>query len=505
MRRTWLSGRANVEKRYLLHVAGHNLGLIMRLLTGHGTPREAAAALHAAIAIVLLIDDMLTTRRHRGRGRRSSPPSLGWALVGLVTPFWPDEAGGRVEARLPDVSEAGVPMMNALPDSPQLEPAAPLNMVKIAFVTTRFSTGGAQLMAVRIAREMANRGHAVQLWSLYRAGDLDNGGLPTAVMLDRPVKTPLDLFRLLVMIVRFTRNVSGWRPDVVVAFQPLANIVGATVGAVYGVQTRAVVLANPPESQRGVTAWLERRLGASSLYTASIAVSASVRSAFANFPEAYRRKFVVIHNGVDKATFCGDRKTARRRLGLPENGFFFGAVARLSAQKGLDLLVDLLAAVTDAALVLAGDGEEREALCRQAEKLGVADRLHLLGYIAPSRVGEVYKALDVVTISSHYEGFCLTLVEAMQNRRPIIASDLTALREVAGEPPGAVLLPRDDPEAWQRQLLEFKDTPCIAEDLVERAERRARDFSIATMVDEYERVLLRTSTGSEPQGCPEQG
>src|SRR5580698_10439702 len=40
MRRAWLRGRENVQKRYLIHVAGYNLGLIMRLLIGAGTPRE---------------------------------------------------------------------------------------------------------------------------------------------------------------------------------------------------------------------------------------------------------------------------------------------------------------------------------------------------------------------------------------------------------------------------------------------------------------------------------
>src|ERR1043165_1770018 len=43
MRRTWLRGRDNIHKRYLVHVAGHNLGILMRLLIGDGTPREAAA------------------------------------------------------------------------------------------------------------------------------------------------------------------------------------------------------------------------------------------------------------------------------------------------------------------------------------------------------------------------------------------------------------------------------------------------------------------------------
>ena len=43
LRRTWLRGRENVHKRYLIHVAGHNLGLLMRLLIGAGTPKEAVA------------------------------------------------------------------------------------------------------------------------------------------------------------------------------------------------------------------------------------------------------------------------------------------------------------------------------------------------------------------------------------------------------------------------------------------------------------------------------
>ena len=44
MRRTWLRGRENVHMRYLLHVTGHNLSLLMRQLIGAGTPREAVPA-----------------------------------------------------------------------------------------------------------------------------------------------------------------------------------------------------------------------------------------------------------------------------------------------------------------------------------------------------------------------------------------------------------------------------------------------------------------------------
>jgi transposase len=52
MRRAWLRGRENLHKRYLINVAGFNLGVLMRALYGQGTPREAAEALSALIFVL---------------------------------------------------------------------------------------------------------------------------------------------------------------------------------------------------------------------------------------------------------------------------------------------------------------------------------------------------------------------------------------------------------------------------------------------------------------------
>jgi hypothetical protein len=60
MRRAWLRGRENLHKRYLVHVAGYNLGLIMRRLVGAGTPREFLAGASAHL-LVLTTADTLTS------------------------------------------------------------------------------------------------------------------------------------------------------------------------------------------------------------------------------------------------------------------------------------------------------------------------------------------------------------------------------------------------------------------------------------------------------------
>jgi hypothetical protein len=59
MRRAWLRGRENLRKRYLVHVAGYNLGLIMRLLVGAGTPREFLARASASVLAFTPADDVV--------------------------------------------------------------------------------------------------------------------------------------------------------------------------------------------------------------------------------------------------------------------------------------------------------------------------------------------------------------------------------------------------------------------------------------------------------------
>ena len=56
LRRAWLRGRENLHKRYLVHVAGYNLGLVMRLLVGAGTPREFLARASAHLLALATAD-----------------------------------------------------------------------------------------------------------------------------------------------------------------------------------------------------------------------------------------------------------------------------------------------------------------------------------------------------------------------------------------------------------------------------------------------------------------
>ena len=75
LRRTWLRGRENVHKRYLIHVARHNLGLLMRLLIGAGTPKEAVARGWCLLILLPTGDGAIRGSPHHSRRPQRHPSS----------------------------------------------------------------------------------------------------------------------------------------------------------------------------------------------------------------------------------------------------------------------------------------------------------------------------------------------------------------------------------------------------------------------------------------------
>jgi glycosyltransferase involved in cell wall biosynthesis len=134
----------------------------------------------------------------------------------------------------------------------------------------------------------------------------------------------------------------------------------------------------------------------------------------------------LIENGVDTDEFRrrANRAAAKRALGLPPGRLAVGAVGRLSGEKGFDVLIraahQLLRTGADLDLLIAGDGDTRPQLQALIAELGVADRVHLLGYRADTR--DLYDALDVFALSSHREGLPNVVLEAMAMEVPVVAT-----------------------------------------------------------------------------------
>ena len=130
---------------------------------------------------------------------------------------------------------------------------------------------------------------------------------------------------------------------------------------------------------------------------------------------------------------------------LPPAPFILG-VGRLAPQKRWDRLIAAMPALGDIPVVILGDGPERATLLAEAQKLGVADRLHLPGHAADPLAAMARAA--VVALTSDYEGAPGVLREALSVGTPVVATDSSpAVREIVADAMLGAVVPREEGQA----------------------------------------------------------
>jgi len=140
-------------------------------------------------------------------------------------------------------------------------------------------------------------------------------------------------------------------------------------------------------------------------------------------------QFTVIPNSVDTELFKYNaqiREKKRNELGIADNTFVIGNVARLSEQKNPMLMLDVFEAVheqhPDSILLQIGNGEMKEQFFEAVKDKHLEESVRILGI--RSDVNELLSAMDVFLLPSNYEGFPIVLVEAQCNGLPCIVSDV---------------------------------------------------------------------------------
>ncbi|MBK7579788.1 MAG: glycosyltransferase family 4 protein [Myxococcales bacterium] len=132
-------------------------------------------------------------------------------------------------------------------------------------------------------------------------------------------------------------------------------------------------------------------------------------------------KLRVVPNGVDVELFRRDSALASAVPTLL-------SVSRLSEQKGLEYLLEVLRRVRarrpDAILRIAGDGPEKQRIAARVSALGLSRNVELLGYVPHAELPRLYAAATVFLSTSVYEPFGLTTLEAMACGCPVVVSAL---------------------------------------------------------------------------------
>lgn len=164
-----------------------------------------------------------------------------------------------------------------------------------------------------------------------------------------------------------------------------------------------------------------------------LAVSESMRGEMADIG-IDPAKIAVHYTGIDRDRFHpGDRAAARAALGMGEEPAIL-TVGALIPRKGQALVIEALPALPDVHYWLAGAGAEEGRYRALAERLGVVDRVHLMGPVANADLPQLYRAVDAVVMPSTSEGLANAWVEALACGTPIVISNAGGAAELVTSP-----------------------------------------------------------------------
>lgn len=202
----------------------------------------------------------------------------------------------------------------------------------------------------------------------------------------------------------------------------------------------------------------------------------------------------VIYNGVDFARLTENPPVdLRSALDVPRDAILLGAAGSLIARKGYDVLLRALAQLDGATLphlAIAGSGPEEASLRGLAAELGVAGRVHFLGYHRD--IADIYASCDIFCGPSRAEAFGLVFAEAGYFGRPVVATRVGGIPEVVADEETGLLVMPEDSSALAGAIGRLAANPDMRHRLGEAGRRRAETlFSVTRMAAAFAAEYVR--------------
>jgi glycosyltransferase involved in cell wall biosynthesis len=181
------------------------------------------------------------------------------------------------------------------------------------------------------------------------------------------------------------------------------------------------------------------------------------------------------------------------RLGFELNGPTLAFGGRLTAQKSLRVALEALAANDDVTLLIAGEGDERAQLERDVADLGLQSRVRFLGAQPRERVVELFAAADASILSSSWENFPHTVVEALSAGTPVLATATGGVAEVVRDGVNGLLVPVGDSPALGDAIRRYFGDDALRERLRANAVPSVADYAPERIFARLEETLRRVA------------
>ena len=207
-----------------------------------------------------------------------------------------------------------------------------------------------------------------------------------------------------------------------------------------------------------------------------------------------RHQLKQIYNGInikyyERAMTSNLKK--RDEFGLSKDDFICATVGRLVPVKGHTYLIKaihkVVKVIPEARFLFVGDGEIKSKLSEEIRSLDLQENIFLLG--SRNDIATILSCIDIFLLPSLNEGFGMALIEAMAEKKPVIATNVGGIPEVVIDGETGILVPPKDPEAFSSAIIKLYKNPELSRRMGLAGYNRAkRLFDITTTVHNLERL-----------------
>lgn len=350
--------------------------------------------------------------------------------------------------------------------------------MKLALVGPYHPTvGGVQMYMTYLARELASMGEDVVVIS-YK-GSRSKWG-------ERVLEVPnlgLKGLRGLSFALSSSLTLRRERPDLAICHYAATSGIAGFVSRTFGVKYIVTFHGSDLKFSK-----LSRI--AASRASAIVAVSSWVN-------EELRRMGLeadsIIPGGIDIELFSSlpPKEELKRELGFEGNLVL--SVGSLTHAKGFDMVPKVAKLVNervDATFLIIGSGPEEKVLKEISSKLGVKDKVLLLGSKRYEETVKYYGAADLLLHPARYEGYGLTALESLAAGAPVVASDTGGLRDAVLDGVDGFLLPRDE-AAIAEKVVQLLMDESLRSEMGSKGRERALKRTWRVVAEEYKELIAK--------------
>jgi glycosyltransferase involved in cell wall biosynthesis len=204
-----------------------------------------------------------------------------------------------------------------------------------------------------------------------------------------------------------------------------------------------------------------------------------------------QERVTVIPNAAPPLPAVPERDVARARFGV--EGPTLAFAGRVTRQKALEVSLDALAQVEGVSLLVAGDGPDLDDVRREATERGLDGRVRFVGPLGREDVLALFRAADASLLSSSWENFPHTVVEALAVGTPVVATAVGGVPELVRNGENGLLVPAGDAGALADAIRRVVAEPGLRERLAKAAAQSVEHLRMDRLYMRLEEILLRAA------------